>query len=470
MPNDHSSATEAQVPRNVNAGELWRSVLARVQFEVNQSNFATWFKDTRIERIDENGHVVVAVKNNFSREWLENKYHDTLLAILRELYPPAKDIEYVISPQQQSSAQQQQHTEGAPQEEGSGQLHIEEAAAARKAGLNPNYRFENFVVGTANELSHAAALGVAEKPGVVYNPLFVYGGTGLGKTHLLQAIGNRIRHNYPKKRIRYITSEKFTSEMVQAIQSGDIEAFKERHRAMDLLIIDDVQFFANKERTQEIFFHLFNILYQQNKQIVLSSDRPPKAISALEDRLRSRFEGGMISDIGFPDLETRIAILRMKAEERGLSFDQEVLNYVASHFQNNVRELEGALNKLAVTNQVNGGATIEEAKKLLGGTGGGSGQAATPNTVIKTVAELYEISQKELTAGSRHQEVVRPRQIAMYILREELGCSYPLIGRKFGGRDHTTAMYAIKKIKKQMTHDQNLNEEITLITQRIYSG
>ncbi len=259
--------------------------------------------------------------------------------------------------------------------------------------------------------------------------------------------------------------------MVQAIQNNDLETFKERYRNIDLLIIDDVQFLAGKEKTQEEFFHIFNILHQQNKQIILSSDRPPKAIAALEERLRSRFEGGMISDIGSPDLETRIAILRVKAQERGLDFPSDVVEYIAGNFESNVRELEGALNQLAVTSQINGGVTLEEAQRILGRTAQSSSrQTATPDTVIKVVADFYGVSKKELLAETRRQEVVRPRQVAMYVLREELHCSYPRIGRQFGGKDHSTVMYATKKVKELLAADSGLHEEIDVITQRMYSG
>ena len=455
---------EINFPKTMNKEELWQAILAQIQFQVSQANFATWFRNTKIAEI-KNSQVIISVPNNFSKEWLENKYHKILLKIFYNLAPQIKEIKYVVGPLPTLEEKQP-----LPQKSKTSQLNLQELAIEKETGLNPRYQFENFVVGSFNELAHAAAWGVSEKPGLVYNPLFIYGGVGLGKTHLLQAIGNQVRKKSWQKRIKYITSEKFTSDMVMAIKNQDLETFKSKYREVDLLIIDDIQFLAGKEKTQEEFFHIFNVLYEQNKQIVLSSDRPPKAIAALEERLRSRFEGGMIADISLPDFETRMAILKVKTKERNISLEDEILEYIAENIKDNIRELEGALNQLAVCQKVNNKPlSFKEAQKLLKKMVMQPKRIATPKKVIQVVAEFYDLKEKELLNPSRRQEIVRPRQIAMYLLREELKCSYPLIGRKFGGKDHTTAIYATEKIKKELEKNENLFEEISLIKQRIYS-
>ncbi len=352
-----------------------------------------------------------------------------------------------------------------------GQLEFEEFKVHKETNLNPKYTFENFVVGPFNELAHAAALAVAEKPGLVYNPLFIYGGVGLGKTHLLQSIGNAVVKNSPQKKVRYIPAEKFTAGIVSAIRNHDVETFKNRYRAIDVLILDDVQFLAGKEKTQEEFFHTFNALYEDNKQIVLSSDRPPKAIPALAERLRSRFEGGMIGDISYPDYETRIAILKAKGQEHGFSLPEDVLDYIANNIQRNIRELEGALNRLITYQKINNQSPdLEVANSLLKNLFLSPNKVASPKKIIQIVAEFYDLREKDILSSSRKKEVVRPRQIAMYLLREELKSSYPFIGRKFGGRDHTTAIHACGKIVKELEVDENLSNEISLIRQRVFSG
>lgn len=448
----------------MNEKELWQSILAQVQFQISQANFATWFRNTKISAM-KGGQIIVSVPNNFSKEWLENKYHKILLKILYELSPEIKEIKYIVGPAQIPKEKPR------PSQPKTPQLNLQEFAVEKQTGLNPKYQFENFVVGAFNELAHAAAWGVSEKPGLVYNPLFVYGGVGLGKTHLLQAIGNQARKKFSRKRIRYLTSERFTSGMVMAIKNQELEVFKAKYKGIDLLIIDDIQFLAGKEKTQEEFFHVFNVLYEENKQIVLSSDRPPKAISALEERLRSRFEGGMITDIGLPDFETRMAILKVKTKEKNVPLSDEILEFIATNIKNNIRELEGAINQLVVSQKVEGKAlALEKAKDVLKKVVIKPKKAANPKKVIQVVAEFYDLKEKELLNPSRKQEIVRPRQIAMYLLREDLKCSYPLIGRKFSGKDHTTAIYAREKIQKEIEKDENLLEEISLIRQRVFSG
>ena len=314
-----------------------------------------------------------------------------------------------------------------------------------------------FVIGSFNELAQAAARAIIKHQGNLYNPLFIYGGVGLGKTHLLQAVGNDLMKNSPNKKVKYISSEKFTSEMIDAISNKGMEDFKKKYHKIDTLIIDDIQFIAGKEKTQEEFFNTFNALYQKNKQIIISSDRPPKAISTLEERLRSRFEGGMIADISQPDMETRLAILKNKIEEKKIKISDDVITYVATHIQNNIRELEGALNRIIAFSQVNNTIpTMKNISKILSQIINTPKKMTNCKNIFKAVCELYDISVSDLFNRSRKKELVRPRQISMYLIRQELNGSYPYIGEKLGGRDHTTVMYACQKISKEMENNDSL--------------
>jgi chromosomal replication initiator protein len=445
--------------------ELWQAVLAQIQLNISQANFVTWFKDTGIS-VYKDGAVLISVPNSFAKEWLENKYGKTIFKIIYNLDKEVKEVKYVVGKQEMKIFKKALPPLSEP-----GQMEFEEFKIDKDSNLNPRYTFENFVVGPFNELAHAAASAVAKKPGFVYNPLFIYGGTGLGKTHLLQAIGNEVAKNSSPKKVKYIPAEKFTAGVVSSIKNHDIEAFKEKYRAVDVLILDDVQFLAGKEKTQEEFFHTFNSLYESNKQIILSSDRPPKAIPALAERLRSRFEGGMIGDIGYPDYETRVAILKTKSQEMGINFADEVLDYIAANIQRNIRELEGALNRLVAFQKINNQTpTLETTKSLLRTLLVSPSKIASPKKIIQTVADFYDLKEKEIISPSRKKEVVRPRQIAMFLLREELKSSYPFIGRKFGGKDHTTAIHACEKITKEIEKNENLANEIGLIKQRVFSG
>ena len=453
--------------------ELWQAVLAQVQLNISQANFATWFKDTGIISYKE-GQVMIYVPNSFAKEWLENKYGKTIFKILYNLDKEIKEVKYTVGKSELKVIKRPQISlpnSGQLDRQFVGQLDFEEFKINKETNLNPKYTFENFIVGPFNELAQAAAWAITKKPGLVYNPLFIYGGVGLGKTHLLQAIGNTIIKNFSQKKIKYIPTEKFTAGVVSSIKNHDMENFKSKYRMIDVLIIDDVQFLAGKEKTQEEFFHTFNALYENNKQVIISSDRPPKAIPALAERLRSRFEGGMIGDIGYPDYETRVAILKAKSQEKGISFSEEVLDYIASNIQRNIRELEGALNRLIAYQKINNQIpNLEVSKTLLKNLFLSPSKIASPKKIIQVVAEFYDLKEKELLSSSRKKEIVRPRQIAMFLLREELKSSYPFIGRKFGGKDHTTAIYACGKIVKELENNENLSNEIGLIRQRIFSG
>jgi chromosomal replication initiator protein len=450
----------------MNKEELWQTILSQIQFNISQANFSTWFKNTYILSKD-NGSIIIAVPNNFSKEWLEKKYNKLILSALEELNERVKTIEYrvvnVPAPQAPKTSDKTKPT-------AVNQLELEELTLDKYTNLNPKYTFDNFVVGPFNELAHAAGWAVSQKPGLVYNPFFVYGGVGLGKTHLLQAIGNKVGEQFSKKKIRYVSSERFISGIINAIKNQTIDEFKNTYRDFDMLIIDDIQFLAGKEKTQEEFFHLFNVLYEANKQIIISSDRPPKAISALEERLRSRFEGGMITDIGAPDFESRIAILKQKIQEKKAGINEEVLSYIASNIQRNVRELEGALKAIAAWKQLhNQDIDLELAKKILKKTINPQPKGLNFQKIVAVVADFYNMKEKDLFISSRKKEIVKPRQIAMYFLREELKSSFPFIGKKFGGKDHTTAIYACEKISKEIMENDQLADEITIIKEKIYA-
>lgn len=449
----------------MNKEELWQAVLAQVQLNISQANFTTWFKDTSITSCKE-GQVLISAPNSFAKEWLENKYGKTIFKILYNLDKEIKGVKYTVGKSELKAIKRPvSHPPSL------GQLEFEELQVDKETNLNPRYTFDNFVVGPFNDLAHAAAWAVAKKPGLVYNPLFIYGGVGLGKTHLLQSVGNAVIKNFSQKKVKYIPAEKFTAAVVSSIQNHNIENLKAKFRAVDVLILDDVQFLAGKEKTQEEFFHTFNALYEQNKQIILSSDRSPKAIPSLAERLRSRFEGGMIGDIGYPDYETRIAILKAKSQEKGLNFSGEIFDYIATNIQRNIRELEGALNRLAAFQKTNNQPpNLETAKALLRNLFLSPNKVASPKKIIQSVAEFYDLKEKDILSLSRKKEVVRPRQIAMFLLREILKSSYPFIGRKFGGKDHTTAIHACGKVLKELDGNENLANEIDLIRQRIFSA
>lgn len=454
--------------------ELWKTALADIELGVSRPNFITWFKDTRIASLN-GGKMVVSVPNGFAKEWLQNKYNKFVVKAIRNLTPDIREVEYIIGEPATRPVVHERSIKSPSQKPVNtfpqylDQLDLKEVVVNPTTNLNPRYAFQNFVVGSCNEFAHAAAQSVVKKPGGAYNPFFIYGGVGLGKTHLIQAIGNALAAERPSAKIRYVSSEKYMAEIVDAIRTQEIQQIKEKYRNFDLLIIDDIQFIAKTEKIQEEFFHTFNALYERNKQIVISSDRPPAAIPTLEARLRSRFEGGMIADIGEPDFETRLMILKTKQEEKQTAINEEVLFLIAQTVKNNIRELEGVLNKIILMSKMaNMPITVEETKKILNQIVFAPKRFATPKKVIKTIADFYEISEKDFISNSRKKEMVRPRQITMYVLRDDLKCSFPFIGEKLGKKDHTTAMHAYKKIKNELKTNQNLEEELKLIRERIF--
>jgi len=452
--------------------ELWQLVLNEVQLSISKPNFTTWFKNTNIIS-QKNNEIVIGVPNGFTREWLENKYNKIIISALRNSIGRVKTVKYIISsslkPTQEIKEKREKKSEEKKTLVLKEQLDIQEYKIDEATNLNPRYTFDSFVVASFNELAHAAAQSVINDLGKVYNPLFIYGGVGVGKTHLIQAIGNELVKNRGKS-IIYVSSEKFSADLITSISEGKVEEFKNKYRKTDVLIIDDIQFLAGKEKTQEIFFHTFNNLYEKNKQIIISSDRPPKAIATLEERLRSRFEGGMIADISMPEYETRLVILKRKSKELGIELSEEAFSYIASNIQKNIRELEGALNRVIAFIRLNNTTPSQKQLIQILKTAVSSPQKRTNyKRIAEIVAEFYDINTNDLINRNRKQEIVKPRQIAMYLMREELKSSYPFIGQKLGGRDHTTAIYACNKIDEEIKNNNELEQEINLIKERLYS-
>ena len=447
--------------------ELWKAVLDQMELSLSKANFTTWFKNTLIIT-DEKEKVVVGVPSGFIKEWLENKFHKQILASLQNFSPAIREVKYAVG----SSLPQNMFKRDIAQFVPERFVEIRQPAEINpQTNLNKKYTFESFVVGSHNELAHAASLAAAKDLGKVYNPLFVYGGVGLGKTHLLQATGNKVLEEDTTKKVLYIPSERITAEIIESIKNKNVEELKSRYTKLDILIVDDIQFIAGKEKTQDIIFSTFNELYGKNKQIIFSSDRPPKAIPALEERLRSRFEGGMIADIGIPDFETRLAILKMKTKQKNYDLDENVLGYIATNIQKNIRELEGALNRIIAVSQIYGKSLeIKEVKKLLATYLNTPYHKTTPQSVLKSVSEFYNISLNDILKRSRKKEVVKPRQMAMYLLREETKLSFPEIGQKLGGRDHSTVIHAYEKIKTEEETDELTKQEIVMIKERVYQS
>ena len=451
--------------------EIWQAALGEIELSISKANFITWFKNTNIVS-KKDGKITIAVPNAFTKEWLENKYNKLILKALRDVSKEIKEVAFVIKtkqPLKEKVKKIDKKEEKIPAFEEL--LDFENFKIDKKTNLNPRYTFDNFIIASFNELAYAAAQSVIKSPGQTYNPLFIYGGVGVGKTHLIQAIGNEISKKDKNKKITYVSSEKFTNDVISAISNNEMEKLKRFYRKMDILIIDDIQFLAGKEKTQEEFFHTFNYLYENNKQIILSSDRPPKAIPTLQERLRSRFEGGMIADIGIPDFETRVVILKAKQRNLNLDLPDDILEYIASHIQKNIRELEGALNRIGVFVKLNNSIPNKsQVEKILKSIISNPQKRTTFQKIIKTVAEFYDVNDKDLLNRNRKKEIVKPRQITMYLLREELKISYPSIGAKLGGRDHTTVMYGCEKIEKELENNTSLEEEINLIRQRLYNN
>jgi len=447
--------------------ELWKTVLNDMEVSLSKANFTTWFKNTSIVSGNDTA-ILVSVPNGFVKEWLENKFNKQIFNIIRDINPSIREIRYTVGGLNLTEKIQKSDFAHFMTEHRISEDPVDHEVN-KTNNLNKKYILDAFVIGSNNELAYAASVAITKSPGKVYNPLFIYGGVGLGKTHLLQATGNKVFYDNPSAKILYIPAERLTVEIVEALKNRTIEELKQKYTKLDMLIVDDIQFIAGKEKTQDIFFSTFNELYAQNKQIILSSDRPPSAIPALEERLRSRFEGGMIADIGIPDFETRLAILKLKAKQKEFDIDEQSLSYIATNIQRNVRELEGALNRIFAFSQIyNKIPDFKEVKKLLSAYLSTPFKKTTHQAILKSVADFYNISVNDIVKRSRKKEVVRPRQICMFLLREETKYSFPEIGSKLGNRDHSTIIHGYEKIKLEEDADQRTKQELTLIRERIY--
>lgn len=458
----------------MNNEQLWQSVLGEIELNLSRANFTTWFKNTFISSFEED-KVVICVPNTFTKAWLEKKYHQKISAALENISnQKISQIFYKVENKKTNPtnnlfvrAAENLITEEIGVEKAK---RLEPSVPVNRFGLNLRYVFDNYIVGKGNELAHAACQAVAANPGKAYNPLFIYGGVGLGKTHLLQAIGHAVSKKTDN--VMYVSCEKFTNDYVYSIKTGQAKTFKEKYRNVDLLLIDDIQFMGGKDGTQEEFFHTFNELHQSDKQIVLTSDRPPRSIPALEKRLLSRFEWGMIADVTQPDIETRVAILDSKCKEKNYNLEGEILYYIANNIQNNIRELEGALNRLIAFHEFNNTKpTIDTTKSILSSLIDNTrNKAVSAKNILDLVASFFNINNKDLLGKSRKKELVYPRQISMYLLRQEVGFSYPTIGNELGGRDHTTAMHAFNKIKGEIENNDKIKQDIESIKQSLYNS
>lgn len=460
--------------------DLWLQILQKVEPDVKRPHFLTWFQNTGILS-NENGNLVIGVPNMYAKDWLENKIYAELKAAVQFIDPTIQEVSVQVDSglAQPDSAKSVDVTKLFAGDKkvrklpGRQEVRLAEGVASKC--LNPKYNLHNYIVGQDNRLAHAACMSVANNPGKAYNPLFIYGGVGLGKTHLLQATGNEILRKDPDKVVVYITSERFTNEIIEAIGKRNSKSFKDRYRKVDCLIIDDIQFLANKEMTQQEFFHTFNELYDNNKQIIISSDRSPKDLAGLEDRLVSRFGMGMIVDVQLPDIETRIAILQAKCREHGVLMHPEVLEFIAANVQDSVRELEGVLLQAIAsaelehtTPTVRSVATIIKKIKKVDinfdtNLPAPSRRATSSGEVIELVANYYKLETSDLTGDVRRRDIMVPRQVAMYLIRHELNYPYEKIGEDFGGKNHTTVMHACEKIIKALKKDQNLLRDINSI-------
>lgn len=442
----------------MNAEQAWQATLGQLQMEMPKATFDTWMRDARFLK-EENGQFTIGLKNAYARDWVESRLATTIIRILASILNTTARLNFVVVPA---------HAEDAAVPDSPS--HEDHPPAGAPSPVNstlaPKYTFENFVVGANNRLAHAASLAVAENPARAYNPLFVYGGVGLGKTHLLHAIGNVCGRK--GLHILYVSSEEFTNDLINAIRNHTTQSFREKYRKTDVLLIDDIQFIAGKESTQEEFFHTFNTLHGQDKQIVLTSDRPPKAMNTLEERLRSRFEWGLAADIQPPDFETRMAILRFKAERSGRHVPDEILEAIARRMQSNIRELEGALTRILAYSDLRGAPLTPDLIGLALGDLLPRTQKADPKQIIETVAAAFGISKAELLGRGRTRQIALPRQIAMYLLREEANYSLPQIGEAIGGRDHTTVMYACDKVADLLERDHHLRRQLVGIREQLY--
>ncbi|TME14834.1 MAG: chromosomal replication initiator protein DnaA [Chloroflexi bacterium] len=456
----------------MNQDQIWSQVQEELRFQLAKRTYDMWLKNTSVVSAD-GGTFRIGVPSKLAKDWLEDRFSGLIQETLQAVTGSEVDIDFVIAPTGHRPA----HTlfEGDDSRNGDNGHDnapevIAEVAVVTPSELNARFRFSSFVVGHNSQFAHAAAKAVAEAPGDSYNPLFLYGGVGLGKTHLMHAIGHEVHDRFPRKRVVYLTSEQFTNEVISSIATARMGEFRHKYRTVDVLLIDDVQFLAGKDRTKEEFFHTFNALHEINKQIVISSDRPPKEIPTLEDRLRSRFEWGLIADIQPPDFETRLAILHSKLGDNGGLIPEEVLNFIAHKVQRNIRELEGALTRVQAFAAVHQRQVDEEeAARLLSDIIPASTRKPINVERIQVlVADYYNVTLDDMKGKRRDKHIVFPRQVAMYLVREETPSSLPAIGKAFGGRDHTTALHSIEKIANELKEDERLRYEVQSIREKLY--
>ena len=464
--------------------QVWQAALSDLQSRISRANYETWLRSTTLVRV-QGPLATVAAPNAFAVEQLRVKFDDEITSVLSSIVNRPISVDYVVGagdvqprvpkakprPQPPAARTATQHAPAPPVGGPHPTAHQTELAPASRPGLNPSYTFDRFIVGPSNRLPHAAAMAVADKPAQAFNPLFIYGGVGLGKTHLMHAVGHRAMDQRPETQVLYVSSEKFTNDLIKSIMGQRTEEFRDRYRSADILMIDDIQFIAGKEATQEEFFHTFNDLFQSGRQIIVSSDRSPKAITTLAERLRSRFEGGLIVDVQAPDFETRTAILSRKGQSLGIHVPNDVLEYVARKVQSNIRELEGALNKIIALAQLfNTPIKMEIAAQALNDAALEARRAQiTPDRIVDEVTKHFKVTLSELRGRGRSKDIVLPRQIAMYVMREETGSSLVEIGSLLGGRDHSTVMHGIDKIEKEIETNTTVRQHVTAVREALYA-
>lgn len=444
--------------------ELWQNALVQIELGTSEASFRTWFRNTDIVSRDGNT-VQIAVPSKIVKEWLMDKHHKLILGTLRSLDNTVRSVEYVVhrsagEPRRPEKVQSQQQNASLDL----GQLYID-----KRDNLNPRYTFDTFVVGPFNQLAHAAAKAVIERPGLAYNPFFVYGSTGHGKTHLIQAIGNHFKKTHTNKKVFYVSSERFAVDFINAVSRGRANEFKDQYRQYDVLIMDDIQFMAEKERTQEELFHLFNAMHDNNKQIIFSSDKHPVLLPGFEDRVRGRLSAGVIMEIPEPDVESRTAIIRAKVEQLGFSLADDIVVHIAETIRGNIRELEGILNMIVCKSQLKGKAISLPDVRALIKHNVRPNKGVSVEEVVRRIAQYYEVAEKSIYEKTRKKEVVKPRQIIMYVLREEFSVSYPSIGEKLGGRDHTTVIHSCEKIKEEIKRNNSLEQELEHIRSLVHA-
>lgn len=449
---------------------LWQSVLGEIELSVSHANFKTWFRDTELLSYD-NGTATIGVVNVFAKSQLEKRFDTQIREILKKNNPDIKDVNYKVKNTKKkiTSRETTASLRDRANELISSRAPVNAKTPTANTTLNPRYTFDNFVVGSCNDLAYTACQAAAANPGAKYNPLFIYGGVGLGKTHLIQAVGNAIIKRDPKMKVAYVSSETFMKEFLDSIRFK-IAGFSDKYRNVDVLIVDDMQFIAGKEKTQEEFFHTFNALHQANKQIIISSDKPPRSIPTLTERLRSRFEWGMAIDIQMPDFETRCVIIETKASMSGVTLERQTVEYLAQNIKTNVRELEGALNQLLAYSEMRGTTPdAATAEGLLGNVRSTRPQHLTAKQIIDKTARHFQIDSKEMCSSKRDKYIATPRQIAMYLLRSELHMSFPRIAQELGRKDHTTAIHSVNKIEKAIKLDLTIREQVAEIREKLYA-